>query len=164
MTKTMTDMYIDLPETTVRTATGRLQERLADAVVLQTHARQAHWNVRGPAFIALHELFDRVAALAVAQADALAERIGALAGRAQGTAQAAVRATTLPAWPDDAVSGDDHLRALARALAVHANALRRDARTLDEAGDMVSSDLLVGLAGEADGMLWMLRAHLEAAS
>ena len=38
-----------------------LQDRLADSIDLQTQAKQAHWNVKGPGFIALHELFDKIA-------------------------------------------------------------------------------------------------------
>ena len=38
-----------------------LNQRLADAVDLQMQMKQAHWNVKGPSFIGLHELFDQVA-------------------------------------------------------------------------------------------------------
>jgi starvation-inducible DNA-binding protein len=34
--------------------------RLADVVGLQTQMKPAHWNVKGPNFIALHELFDKI--------------------------------------------------------------------------------------------------------
>ena len=35
-----------------------LNRRLADALDLQSQCKQAHWNVKGPNFIALHKLFD----------------------------------------------------------------------------------------------------------
>jgi len=38
-----------------------MNRRLADAVDLQMQMKQAHWNVKGPSFIGLHELFDKVA-------------------------------------------------------------------------------------------------------
>ena len=37
-----------------------MNQRLASAVDLQTQMKQAHWNVKGPSFIGLHELFDQV--------------------------------------------------------------------------------------------------------
>src|SRR5207237_2109074 len=57
------DMYPtknDLPETTRRQMIDLCNARLADAIDLQTQTKQAHWNVKGPHFIALHELFDKV--------------------------------------------------------------------------------------------------------
>ena len=46
-----------------------MNQRLASAVDLQMQMKQAHWNVKGPSFIGLHELFDKVA-----EADLIAER------------------------------------------------------------------------------------------
>ena len=45
----------DLPEKVRIQVVTLLQERLSDAVDVVTHAKRAHWNVKGPAFIALHE-------------------------------------------------------------------------------------------------------------
>ena len=50
----------DLPEATRRQMIDLCNARLADAIDLQTQTKQAHWNVKGPHFIALHELFDKV--------------------------------------------------------------------------------------------------------
>ena len=50
----------DLPERTRSALADILNRRLADAIDLQLQAKQAHWNVRGPSFIALHELFDNL--------------------------------------------------------------------------------------------------------
>ena len=49
-----------------------LNARLADAIDLSLQAKQAHWNVKGPHFIALHELFDKVAEHAEEHVDAMA--------------------------------------------------------------------------------------------
>ena len=38
-----------------------LNRRLADAIDLQLQSRQAYWNVKGPNFLSLRELFDKVA-------------------------------------------------------------------------------------------------------
>src|SRR5262249_21348715 len=50
----------DLPEATRAKAVELLNARLADCIDLQTQTKQAHWNVKGPTFIALHELFDKI--------------------------------------------------------------------------------------------------------
>ena len=51
-----------------------LNQRLADAVDLQTQMKQAHWNVKGPHFIGLHELFDKIDEAVEAYVDLIAER------------------------------------------------------------------------------------------
>ena len=59
----------------VRTQTAELLNRhLAAAIDLHGQLKQAHWNVRGPTFIAVHELFDKVAGEAESYSDLLAER------------------------------------------------------------------------------------------
>src|SRR5262245_40510734 len=57
----MYKMKIDLSENVRKQAIGLLNARLSDGVDLHYQAKQAHWNVKGPSFIALHELFDKVA-------------------------------------------------------------------------------------------------------
>jgi starvation-inducible DNA-binding protein len=37
-----------------------MNQSLADAIDLQMQMKQAHWNVKGPHFIGLHELFDKI--------------------------------------------------------------------------------------------------------
>src|SRR5882672_7034854 len=100
---------------------GRMVEllngRLADAVDLGAQAKQAHWNVKGPNFIALHELFDSVAEHVEDHIDTLAERITALGGIAHGTVAAAARTTTLKPYPEDITDGMQHVEALSSALA-----------------------------------------------
>ena len=75
----------DLPAATRARVGVLLNARLADTIDLQLQAKQAHWNVKGPNFIALHELFDKVADAAEEASDMLAERLVALGGRAEGT-------------------------------------------------------------------------------
>jgi DNA-binding ferritin-like protein len=76
-----------------------LQARLADAVDLFTQIKQAHWNVKGPSFIALHELFDQAAEIVEEHGDLIAERITALGGRADGTVRVAASSSSLAELP-----------------------------------------------------------------
>jgi starvation-inducible DNA-binding protein len=76
-----------------------LNKHLAAAIDLHGQVKQAHWNVRGPAFIAVHELFDRVAGTVEDYSDTLAERAAALGGTAQGTVQVAAERSFLVPTP-----------------------------------------------------------------
>ena len=66
-----------------------LNRHLAAAIDLHAQMKQAHWNVRGPNFIALHGLFDKCAEEAEAYSDLIAERARGLGGEAEGTVQRA---------------------------------------------------------------------------
>jgi len=56
----MFDTRNDLPANTRTKVIELLNARLADAIDLGAQTKHAHWNVKGPNFIALHELFDKV--------------------------------------------------------------------------------------------------------
>src|SRR5258705_6562737 len=94
-----------------------LNQQLADAIDLGMQAKQAHWNVKGPHFIGLHELFDRVAEELEEFTDGIAERAVELGGIALGTIQIVSKSSRLPADPLDASSGKSHVAPLSRALA-----------------------------------------------
>jgi starvation-inducible DNA-binding protein len=149
----------DLPEPLRSDVIELLSIPLADAIDLQTQAKQAHWNVKGPSFFALHELFDRVAAEAGTYADLLAERVVQLGGVAAGTARAVAARSGLPEYPLDILSGVDHVRALSAALASFGARVRRaiDAATL--VGDQGSADIFTEISRGSDKLLWFVEAH-----
>ena len=152
----------DLSESIRTKVVQLLNARLADAIDLQTQMKQAHWNVKGPNFIALHELFDKVAESVEEQIDTLAERITALGGRAHGTLAAVARTSTLKPDPEDIAEGLAHVAALSAALADHGAKLRAAIKTADRIGDADSADLFTGLSRETDKYLWFLEAHRHA--
>ena len=151
----------DLAERIRSDMVGLLNARLADALDLQAQAKQAHWNVKGPTFIALHELFDKVADLAREAADELAERAVAIGGTADGTLASVVKRTTLAPYPTEITAGPEHTSRLADALATHARGVRAAIATAADAGDADTSDLFTELSRDADKMLWMIEAHLQ---
>ena len=95
----MFDTRNDLPKTTRAKVIDLLDARLADATDLQTQLKQAHWNVKGPTFIALHELFDKINEAVEDYVDDLAERVVQLGGTAHGTARQAAKRSSLPEFP-----------------------------------------------------------------
>src|SRR5450759_2757717 len=85
----------DIPESNRISLIELLNARLADAIDLQTQCKQAHWNVKGPDFIALHELFDKLNEVVEEYVDEIAERAVQLGGMADGTARSVAKRSTL---------------------------------------------------------------------
>ena len=139
-----------------------LNSRLADAIDLQLQTKQAHWNVKGPNFIALHELFDRIADEVEGHVDEMAERITALGGIAEGTVQAVGGRSRLDAYPLGIAEGRAHLEALAAAFARFGKSVRKAIDESAKAGDADTSDLFTGVSRDVDKSLWLLEAHLQA--
>jgi len=153
---------IDLPADKRASLIALLNDRLADLIDLQMQAKQAHWNVRGPNFIALHELFDQVATDVLPFIDETAERIATLGGIADGGLPTVAKRSKLPPYPTDAVSGCQHVDALSTALATAGKLVRA---AIDEAaalGDADAADLLTGASRAIDLKLWFVEAHHQA--
>ena len=151
----------DVPEGTRNQLCPLLNARLADAIDLQLQAKQAHWNVKGPQFIALHQLFDKVAAETAEAVDLLAERVVQLGGVARGTLREVARHSSLKDYPLDILAGAQHVEALALGLAGFAQHLRKDIERCTALRDAGSADLLTEISRSTDQSLWFVEAHLE---
>ncbi len=112
-------------------------------------------------FYTLHELFDDMAGELEEFVDSFAERVTALGGTAMGTARMAVRVSTLPDYPVDALDGTDHVTALADRYAIYAKLVRDGIAQTDELGDADTADLYTEVSREIDKRLWFLDAHLQ---
>jgi len=155
---------IDLADNVRAAIIGELSAALADSVDLSAQVKQAHWNVKGPSFIALHELFDQIATDVRDYTDLIAERIVTLGGTAHGTVQESVAKTRLPAYPTDISSGASHVEALSTALAAYGKHVRAGIDTTDELGDAVTADVLTEVGRGIDKWLWMVEAHRQSDS
>ena len=151
----------DLPLDTRTKVATLLNARLADAIDFTLQGKQAHWNVKGPQFIALHELFDKVVETAEDWVDDIAERVVALGGVAEGTVGAVGKKTTLAAYPLELVEGQEHVDALSSALAKFGKGVRAAIDESDKLGDKDTADLFTGISRDADKYLWFLEAHLQ---
>ena len=139
-----------------------LNQRLASAVDLQLQMKQAHWNVKGPSFMALHELFDKVSEAVEDYVDLIAERIVQLGGIAEGTVRSAAARSRLAEYPTGIADGTAHVEAVARALSTFGQEVRS---TIDEAGafdDADTADLLTEVSRGLDKWLWFVEAHSQA--
>lgn len=136
-----------------------LQQQLSDAIDLGLQAKQAHWNVKGPQFIALHELFDRVNKEIGETTDEVAERAVALGGIVNGTAQSVVRDSRLKPYSATELSGAKHVVALTAALANYSASTRKAIDAAAAAGDANTADVLTEVSRTVDQLLWMVEAH-----
>lgn len=150
----------DLPEDKRRKIVARLNSLLASSLDLALQAKQAHWNTRGPSFITLHELYDKVHAGAEEAADLLAERVAALGGVAEGTLQSVVKATHLAKLPLTLTGETAHIEHVADALAVVAADTRKAIDAFDKLGDAASADIATEIVRTTDQYLWFVEAHL----
>jgi starvation-inducible DNA-binding protein len=152
----------DLPESTRVQMIETLNLSLADAIALQTQAKQAHWNVKGPHFIGLHKLFDDVSDAVLEYIDLIAERAVQLGGVAEGTAKMAVQRARLSPYPLDISTGKAHCEVLSSALAVFGKGVRGGIDAADAAGDKDTSDMYTEVSRGTDQWLWFIEAHLQA--
>src|SRR6266403_3228804 len=106
----------DLPKNTREALNTLINQRLADVIDLQLQLKQAHWNVKGPHFIGLHELFDKIAEEVESYVDEIAERVVQLGGIAQGTVRVAAARSRLDEYPPEIADGAAHVEAVARGL------------------------------------------------
>ena len=138
-----------------------LNQQLADTFDLKSQVKQAHWNVKGPTFIALHDLFDRFAHELEGFVDDLAERVTALGGSAAGTARQAAANSRLPEYPAEAVVGHEHVTALAERFAQLAASTRAAIDAATALGDASTADLFTEISRGLDKDLWFLEAHAQ---
>lgn len=140
-----------------------MNQRLADAVDLQMQMKQAHWNVKGPSFIGLHELFDKVDAAVESYVDMIAERIVQLGGVAEGTVRVSAARSRLAEYPLAIAEGMAHVEAVARALSTFGQAARSTINEADELDDADTADLFTEISRGIDKWLWFVEAHSQAA-
>ena len=139
-----------------------LNQRLASAVDLQMQMKQAHWNVKGPSFIGLHELFDKVAEAVEGYVDEIAERIVQLGGVAEGTVRMAAARSRLTEYSPEISEGMAHVESVARALSTFGHEARSTINEADELDDADTADLFTEVSRGIDKWLWFVEAHSQA--
>jgi len=152
----------DLPESARIKLVELLNARLADAIDLQTQCKQAHWNVKGPDFIALHKLFDEVNDAVEEYVDLIAERAVQLGGVADGTARVAAKRSSLPEYPVRGGDGREHVEALSAVLSAFGKLVRAEIDRSNELSDADTADLFTEVSRGVDKWLWFVEAHLQA--
>ena len=151
----------DLKSNAKSVAIELLNARVADGIDLALLTKQAHWNLKGREFIAIHEMLDGFRTEADNYVDTMAERVSQLGGTALGTTQTTAKGTTLPPYPVDIHSIPDHLHALIERYGKMANNIRENIDQAAEAGDADTADIFTEVSRGLDKALWFLEAHVQ---
>jgi starvation-inducible DNA-binding protein len=140
-----------------------LNSAVADLFDLYARTKQAHWNVRGQSFFALHRLLDEFATTLQEYIDTAAERVTALGGYVEGTLRESVKHSRLKKVEEPASKSSerDWIRELAVVHAECGDHVRASVFRVTTAKDFGTADLLTDLLRDLDKQLWILEAHLS---
>jgi starvation-inducible DNA-binding protein len=153
----------DIPLTLRSEINLLMNTRLASAVDLQSQMKQAHWNVKSPNFIGLHELFDQIDEVVESYVDMIAERIVQLGGVAEGTVRVAALRSQLDEYPLTIGEGGSHVDAVCTALSSFGHQARMTINDADDLGDADTADLFTEVSRGIDKWLWFVEAHSQTA-
>lgn len=151
----------DLKSNARKTSIEILNARLAEAIDLALITKQAHWNLKGPQFIAVHEMIDSFREGLDEHVDTIAERAVQLGGTAYGTSQDVAKTSKLAPYPTDIYKIKDHIEALIDRYAAAAKSARAAIAESDEAGDADTADIFTAYSRMLDKSLWFLEAHVQ---
>ncbi len=162
LSKRMYKNRVALPDDVKTKVVDEMSRTLAAALDMHTQAKFAHWNVKGLNFYQLHLVFDDTAKTIFKQIDPIAERMTQLGGVANGTVRQSAATSEIPPYNVEALSGPEHLLALANSLGKYCALLREASDKVDDLGDSPTSDFYNQLIVDAEEELYFLESHLEA--
>jgi len=135
-----------------------LQSVLVNLVDFNLQVKQAHWNLVGPNFTAVHEQLDELATTYRGYADEVAERILAVGEPADGRVDTVARDSGLQGYPAGLQSVSDTVRHIADRLEELVRVGRYAQQILGEY-DPASEDLVIALLRDLEKHLWMFQAQ-----
>jgi starvation-inducible DNA-binding protein len=142
--------------------TDILNALTASAIDLRLQAKQAHWNLKGPSFIGLHKLFDKVANDLNESVDDMAERTVQLGGQARGTIQSVQNDTRFEPYDVEATDQMKHVEMLTTNLGAYIGELHQATeRVADGIEDPFTEDLLIEIARNLSLRLYFLESHIQ---
>ncbi|MCK6065547.1 MULTISPECIES: Dps family protein [Microbacterium] len=158
MTDTHTTPATAADPTVAAAAAQFLSPVVAGLTALSVNGKQAHWNVRGSNFIAIHELLDTVVDHAREWADDAAERIVALGLPVDGRLSTTAEKTT-SAVPAGFTPWEDMVRTVISDIDGVLTDLQAAIEGLDEI-DLTSQDVAIAIKEGLEKDRWFLFAHL----
>lgn len=160
--KNMPKLNIGLSEEQLHGVIELLNRNLADFYLLIIKTKKYHWDVIGPQFRTLHELWEEQYEALTINIDQTAERIRALGGYPVGTAEGFLKLSTINEHSNDLPSANEMVGRLVQDHEQIIRNLREDIdRCSDDYHDEGTADFLTGLMEQHEEMAWMLRSFLE---
>jgi starvation-inducible DNA-binding protein len=136
-----------------------LSRVLADSYTLYLKTHNFHWNVEGPNFRALHNLFEEEYTDLAQAVDDIAERIRTLGHHAPGSYTAFGKLATIKEQTGHPAA-QDMVRELAEDQDTIVASLRDVIKTARDVDDPATEDLAIARVQTHEKNAWMLRAHL----
>lgn len=134
---------------------------LADSYALYLMTHNFHWNVTGPQFNSLHQMFMGQYTEQWAALDQIAERIRALGHPAPGTYSEFAKLSSVK-QVEGVPKANDMIRHLVNAQETTARTARKLFSLVNQADDQPTADLLTQRLDVHEKTAWMLRSLLEA--
>ena len=134
-----------------------LDGTLADMLDLSLVAKQAHWNIVGPRFRALHLLLDDLSTLARDSADKIAERSATLGHSPDGRVATVFQLSSLPTVAPGMLHDAEAITSFLAILDAVATRIHTALEAFED--DVVTLDLYTSVLGEVEKYGWMLRAQ-----
>ncbi len=159
---TINTINIGLSKESIQGVVSLLNQNLADFYLLLIKTRKYHWDVVGPQFLTLHEIWERQYQILADNIDDCAERIRALGGYPLGTAERFLKHCTLKEHPSDLPNSMEMVQ---RLVSDHEKIIRNLREHIDLCSekyhDEGTADFLIGLMKQHEEMAWMLRSFLD---
>ena len=161
----MRPINIGLSEEQRQGVVDLLNQDLSDAYLLVIKTKKYHWDVVGPQFRTLHQIWEEHYEAITMNIDAIAERTRALGGYPVGTADGFLKHATLREHANDLPSANEMVERLVNDHEQVIRNLRGHVeKCSEEFGDEGTADFLTGLMEQHEEMAWMLRSFLEGES
>lgn len=158
----MTKINIGLTQQQLQGVIQLLNQDLADFYLLLIKTKKYHWDVIGPQFRTLHQMWQEQYEALTENIDACAERIRALGDYPLGTAESFLKHTSIKEHPGDLPTATEMVK---RLVIDHEQIIRNLRQHIDlcseEFHDEGTADFLTGLMEEHEEMAWMLRSFIE---
>lgn len=142
-----------------------LNQNLANAYLLLIKTKKYHWDVVGPQFRTLHELWEEQYEALTVNIDEIAERIRALGGYPLGTADGFLKSSVIKEHPGDLPTANQMVD---RLVQDHETVIRNLREHIDQCSEQFhdegTADFLTGLMEAHEEMAWMLRSFIEGES
>lgn len=152
-----------LTQDTRKKMSDLLNKNVANTIALTLAVKQAHWNLKGPGFIGVHELLDEVAGRLRDSTDLMAERAVILGAAAKGSVEDVANGAEIKTYPDNLVRIEDHIDALKERFLTVGETLRKSIDTAGDAGDEDTADVLTEVSRSVDKDAWFIGANAVAA-